>query len=494
MERRRITIAILALGGQGGGVLTDWLVGLGEANGYFVQATSVPGVAQRTGSTVYYLEFFPEDGLNGRQPALALMPAPGDVDIVIASELMEAGRAILRGFVTPDRTRLIFSTHRVYAISEKSAPGMGVADGTKVFESALRNSKSYIAFDMDAVCARTGSAINAVMFGALAASGTLALPVQAFEVAIRACGFTVAANLAGFRAGFDSAGQETGPREANALIAPMPTTAAGRRLRDRAMALLPSPALPTALEGVRRLMDYQDADYAELYLDRLAPIVATDSAANDWALTKEVARGLAVWMSYEDAMRVAQQKIRAARINSVRHEIRAESGQIFHIAEYMHPRWQELRDALPAGLGKLLESSESLQRLAGMALGKGRKVRTSSVRWFLVLALLAAYRRKRRSTLRYLREQAQIGSWLSEVSSTAKSEYALALELARCQNVIKGYGETHERSMRKFHSLIAAQKRLRGGPDGALVLNSLRQVAIMDPDETELGRAVAAIV
>jgi indolepyruvate ferredoxin oxidoreductase beta subunit len=133
MERRRITIAILALGGQGGGVLTDWLVSLGEANGYFVQATSVPGVAQRTGSTVYYLEFFPEDGLNGRQPALALMPAPGDVDIVIASELMEAGRAILRGFVTPDRTRLIFSTHRVYAISEKSAPGMGVADGTKVF-------------------------------------------------------------------------------------------------------------------------------------------------------------------------------------------------------------------------------------------------------------------------------------------------------------------------------------------------------------------------
>src|SRR3569832_1834464 len=96
-ERRRITIAILALGGQGGGVLADWLTALGEAQGYYVQATSVPGVAQRTGSTVYYLEFFPEEALSGGAPVLALMPAPADVDIVVASELMEAGRAIRRG-------------------------------------------------------------------------------------------------------------------------------------------------------------------------------------------------------------------------------------------------------------------------------------------------------------------------------------------------------------------------------------------------------------
>ncbi len=96
--RRRITVAVLALGGQGGGVLSDWLVAVGEKSGWYVQATSVQGVAQRTGSTVYYLEFFPEKDLHGALPVLALMPAPGDVDIVVASELMEAGRAILRGF------------------------------------------------------------------------------------------------------------------------------------------------------------------------------------------------------------------------------------------------------------------------------------------------------------------------------------------------------------------------------------------------------------
>src|SRR5215469_16981970 len=108
-SRRRITIAILALGGQGGGVLADWIIALANREGYLAQGTSVPGVAQRTGATVYYIELFPK---TARPPVLALSPMPGDVDIVIAAELMEAGRAILRGFVDRDRTTLITSTHR----------------------------------------------------------------------------------------------------------------------------------------------------------------------------------------------------------------------------------------------------------------------------------------------------------------------------------------------------------------------------------------------
>ena len=54
-----MTIAIAALGGQGGGVLADWLVAVAELHGWMVQSTSVPGVAQRTGTTVYYVEMCP---------------------------------------------------------------------------------------------------------------------------------------------------------------------------------------------------------------------------------------------------------------------------------------------------------------------------------------------------------------------------------------------------------------------------------------------------
>ena len=118
---RPITIAILAMGGEGGGVLADWIIDLAEHGGYLAQMTSVPGVAQRTGATIYYVELFPKAAARDKKPVLALMPVPGDVDIVLASELMEAGRAITRGLVTPDRTTLIASTHRVYTMLERIA-------------------------------------------------------------------------------------------------------------------------------------------------------------------------------------------------------------------------------------------------------------------------------------------------------------------------------------------------------------------------------------
>ncbi len=79
INAKPIKVAILAMGGEGGGVLADWIVDLGEHNGYIAQTTSVPGVAQRTGATIYYVELFPREVAEraGRMPVLALMPTPG---------------------------------------------------------------------------------------------------------------------------------------------------------------------------------------------------------------------------------------------------------------------------------------------------------------------------------------------------------------------------------------------------------------------------------
>src|SRR5436190_23857831 len=153
MTPQPIKIAILAMGGEGGGVLADWIVDLGEANGYFAQTTSVPGVAQRTGATIYYVELFPnvERGADGRKPILALMPLPGDVDVVLASELMEAGRAVQRGLVTADRTTLVASTHRVYSITEKTAMGDGRVASDALLGHAAAAAKRFVRFDMPAV-------------------------------------------------------------------------------------------------------------------------------------------------------------------------------------------------------------------------------------------------------------------------------------------------------------------------------------------------------
>ena len=158
-EAQPIKIAILAMGGEGGGVLADWIVDLGERNGYIAQTTSVPGVAQRTGATIYYVELFPwaHAEREGAKPVLALMPLPGDVDVVLASELMEAGRAVQRGLVTPDRTTLIASTHRVYAIAEKTAMGDGRADSEGEDNYQLETEYAPI----DKTVARAGRVVSA---------------------------------------------------------------------------------------------------------------------------------------------------------------------------------------------------------------------------------------------------------------------------------------------------------------------------------------------
>src|ERR1700675_4463847 len=184
---RAITIAIVAMGGEGGGVLADWIVDLAEHAGYRAQTTSVPGVAQRTGSTIYYIELFPGAAADaaGKDPVLALMPVPGELDIVLASELMEAGRAIQRGMVTPDRTTLIASTHRVYSMTEKTATGDGQVDTKKLIEARAAAAHIFVHRDFARIAEQTRSVISAALFGALASTAALPFNRTQFEDAIR---------------------------------------------------------------------------------------------------------------------------------------------------------------------------------------------------------------------------------------------------------------------------------------------------------------------
>ena len=124
-DARPVTVLISALGGEGGGVMTDWILAAAKEHNLVCQATSVPGVAQRTGATTYYIEVFNQQLEPGKpEPVMALYPQAGDIDLMVASELAEASRACQNGFVTPDRTTLITSTHRFYLLDEK----MGMAD------------------------------------------------------------------------------------------------------------------------------------------------------------------------------------------------------------------------------------------------------------------------------------------------------------------------------------------------------------------------------
>lgn len=490
-DRDRITIAILALGGQGGGVLADWITQLADENGYVAQGTSVPGVAQRTGSTIYYVEMVRKApaGANRPDPVLALMPVPGDVDIVLASELMEAGRAMVRGFVSKERTTLIASTHRIFAISEKSALGDGAASSARILDAAKTRSAQFIGFDMDAAATEAGSVISSVLFGALAGSGALPFPAETFEAAIRHGGKAVEANLKGFAAGHGGVALRVEEIQ-TVKAAPKPTTKAGRELAARVAATLPPSAQILALEGVRRLMDYQDAGYAALYLDRLESLRAVDDGADDFRLTAAAARRLALWMAYEDTVRVADLKLRSTRFAHIADEVRLGDDQLISVTEYLHPRLQEFCETLPAGLGAMIWRSPRLRRWLEPGFSKGRHIETTSLGGFLALRLIASLRTMRRSTLRYRDEHARIEAWLKLVREAAETDVSLATEIVELQELIKGYSDTFERGLRNYERVADAARGFIGLRDGAERVRALRKAALAD----ERGEALNGLL
>ena len=244
-----IKLAVLAVGGQGGGVLADWITDVAERNGYLAQSTSVAGVAQRTGATIYYVEMCRD---SGRRPVFALSPAQGDVDILIAAELMEAGRAVMRGFVTPDRTTLIASSHRIAAVSEKIEPGDGRASSEKVRAAAEAASKRFIAFDMERIAAEAGSMISASLLGALAGSGALPFSRESYEHTIAASGRGIKASLVAFAGAFERARRRCASPTPDAEPTAGSSTLAGDAGRQRA-GPAPAEGMAAAARAGRRL-------------------------------------------------------------------------------------------------------------------------------------------------------------------------------------------------------------------------------------------------
>ena len=455
--RQTINLVAAALGGEGGGVFTNWMIHVAECENWLCQTTSLAGVAQRTGATIYYLEMFPRPPSTAAKPVLSLFPAQGDIDIAIASEIAEAGRMVQRGFVTADRTTLIASDHRVYGIAEKVALGDGTIDPLVLQDIAERYAKQYIHYDMSALAAAHGAVISAVMLGALAASGALPFAKGSFVAAIEAGGKAVATNLAAFEASFHRAQSGGVALYQPPIKAPwqMPagTTQQGRGLLKRARRM-PEACHKVLYHALVKLVDYQDYAYAHQYLDELQDIVAVDNGAEDHGLSRETARWLALWMCFEDIPRVAQLKIRANRMQDVREEVRADAGQLFDVSEFFRPRVKEMCALLPPRIGTWVVNSSVCYRFLNLFTG-GRQLRTNTIATYLALRCLAGLRRFRRGMLGYQHEQAMMQRWLLAIRSAVQSDAALALELSACGRLVKGYGDTRQNTTAQLLNILA---------------------------------------
>ncbi len=492
---RPLTILIAALGGEGGGVLTDWIVAAAASQGFPVQSTSIPGVAQRTGATTYHIELVPmRVSASDRRPILALAPGVGDVDVVVASELMEAGRAIAGGFVTPDRTTTIASTSRSYLVVEKMAMADGRYDQDRLVAAVEKNSQKTLLLDLEAIARESGAMINAAMLGAIAGAGALPIPTEAYEAAIRADGKAVEANLRGFRAGFDAA--QAGSRRRAEPLKRQRAASASLADLEREIADMPEAARAFMTEGVCRLAAYQDIDYARLYIDRLKPIRDADTnAAADGRLLAATARQLALRMSYEDVIRVAQAKIDPSRFERIARELGVKPEQTFTVTEFLKPGIDEFCSILPPTIAHAVLSFAERHPAFGGA-HWGMAVNSASISGYLRFKLLGALRRFRRKTFRFQEEQREIKAWLDLIAQAAPLSAELAIEIAECARLIKGYGDTHKRGSGNYRA-IATQvigPALAGNmpPRQAVdAIASARTAALLDPEGETLAKCLA---
>ena len=482
-------ILIAALGGEGGGVLADWLVQCALRQGLPVQATSVPGVAQRTGATSYYIEMRREPLKDQGAPVFGLTPVAGRVDVVVASELLEAARMVERGFVTA-RTTLLASTHRVYTTIEKMHMADGRFDAQRLADAARALAGKAVLFDMEALTTKTGTVVSAVMFGALAGAGVLPWPRSVCEDVIRESGKGVQASLAGFSAAFDEA---AAPAVAHvevskdaldvltdAQLPPALQSAWAARLQA-----WPASVQLLAVHGALRCRDYQNDRYADTFFNHVQGLVNASETGRTDALEEGV-RHLALWMCFEDVIRVADLKTRRSRYARVATEAQAKEGDIVRVTEHFKPGIDEVAAVLPRALGEWLVALATKRGWMGKA-HVSLHIRSTSLWGYLMLRSLAWLRPLRPRSLRHAQEHETMGIWLTAMQQVLPQSSAFAFVLAGLPQVLKGYGDTQVRGRENYARLWSSHVApvLNGATDVDIAASRFREAlktTLADPE------------
>ncbi len=468
--REPICVQIAALGGQGGGVLAEWLAEAAHHSGYPAQVTSIPGVAQRTGATTYYFEMYPDRDA-AEKPVFCLTPDTDGLDLMIAMEPLEAVRALELGLITK-RTTVLTAKSRIYSTAEKTVAGDGAVDTDTLLSALEGAAKSVVAVDIDALSGKPGAPGNAVMFGCVAASGALPISEQDFQQAIRIKGVAVDPSLADFATGF---GENVTPEidqtsNDNLDLAPAPPAMVSE--------INKFPIHCRSLVGhiCNRLIDYQGDAYARLFLKRFQPFATTNSA-----LSQEVAKRLGAWMTYEDVIRVAQLKTRPGRLARIRSEIGIDDTAPLDVTEFLKPGREEFASLMPPGLGRIIMKGHNTSSTAGLRL----RLPTTTPYGYGALKVLAKLKNWRPRSYRFELEQAAIDRWLGAMTDVMAGDPKLALKTAQLAILARGYGGVRARGLEKLNDLFGLwASKFRNDPSSlSAEVDKLLYQARHDPDK-----------
>ena len=518
MTIKPISLLICALGGEGGGVLTEWIIAAARHAGFAAQSTSIPGVAQRTGATTYYVEVFPTPIalLGGKRPVLCLNPVPGALDALVSSELLETTRQIGNGMATQARTRVITSSARALTTIERMQLGDGRVDEAQLVAIVQRHSLAHSIIDMPALAKRAGTMVSAVMLGAVAGSGIFPFARADFEAAVAGAAdnagnanapvnMAIQASLRGFGLGFDAIAQPLQQAQSlqdmlsgapHAPLSPLSPQIAHPSLPSGIAAQFPQAVHAMMGLGYARVCDYQSAAYGQLYVNRMQQVVQAEQAADramaqGMATSIETARWLALWMAFDDIVRVADLKSRASRWARVKAEVKAKDGELLRVFDHFKPGVPEFAALLPTGMANKLIAWDRQRALRGQdAWALPLKIGTHSVLGMLSLRALASLRWLRVRGSRYALEQQLIQAWLAAIESGAQRHWQLGYEIAQCGRLIKGYGSTNERGKESLAHILGHLAQGAEAVRAAAAIQDARQAALADDNGSALDASM----
>jgi hypothetical protein len=250
---------------------------------------------------------------------------------------------------------------------------------------------------------------------------------------------------------------------------------------------LPDGAAPVVSEGIHLLMDYQGASYAQLYVDRLRRFIGRRDV--DGAMFGEIARLMAMRMSYEDPIRIAQLKLAEC-------EMGAGDPRVLSTDDIRKFRLDELIGALPALVAE--PALDVLEKLGWthkpVSIRFGAKSRSGIRR----LKIEAALRRWRLFSVRYAKERVWVERWLHMIGRSLARQPKAAPAIVQTATMVQGYGDAYRQGLADWHAII--DELAKPALDGVLPLADLaaaiaeaRAAALPDPRQAALKRTIAEI-
>ncbi len=447
------------VGGQGGGVLSDWLAhGLLNA-GWQASSIGLLGLSQRAGTVTYYCEASPKDE---RSRIPSVFAVPGDVDLILGQELLELARLVFGGFAAP-HCAIVGNSARYLTTMEKMPAEGGVYDSQIIARAieALAPGRHYV-FDAQRLVMERGLpalASNAILLGAAVASPALGLPREPFHAAIRASQISVKANVAAFDIGYERVRDGSLPRlmidgcrtddweeiarQRESRLPGFTERDAYTRVMDTASREFPGAVLAILAEALYRLIDYQDVEYAQEYLTRVGSAKREGQAERSLAA---YSRNLAVWLTYEDAPRVAQLKTRRERFERIAKDFGIRK-QRYVVTDYLVPDVEQILELLPAGAAAALARLGHVLTPRFDTLKFPLRIKTSAVPGYWVMRSIATLRRARRRSSRHFTELAMIRRWEEAIRKWRARSAALGFLAADAARVVKGYGRVRRQAL-----------------------------------------------